>query len=244
MAGKICAKFNSDISDILMATYAEAESKVVVKVQEFSRKIARYEKKAELYDIASRYLRNGTTKVSKTDQKKVGATYAKELEKIINFNKKLKKAKEAKDVSSGLKRQVTNLTSAKKKLQAKYDELKLSYDKKAEKLEKKYAKAEFVQNRLKEIREMSDKDIEENMKDGNAFLRTTYFGKKGKERPTEVTYILEQYIDSYKQNKEVEAAVEAANEISKRHLERIDEILKVENPYKKDKASGKPARKK
>jgi len=233
---RLSESLSSDITDIVADEYEVIESKVQAKVRTYSRRLAGYEKKAEAYDVICKYLRNGVTEVDEDDEKKVGAAYAKKLQQIVNLNKRLEDSKEVPE----LKKQVAELTRARDELQRQYDRLQSVYDKKIENLRKRYARAEFVQKKLQEIRDMPYAEFKAKTEDEDAFLKSTHYppGEK-RARRTEATDVYELYADIYSARQELER-------LSKEHKRRIDLILDNKDPDKPDNGSGeakKPAEK-
>ena len=227
-AESILKRVRSGIEDLFADSYQKLEQVVARDYASYERQIASYKKKSQVIDIASRYLKNGTKTVSAADRKKVGATYAKKLEQVVAFNVKYQKASKSSKEVPGLKRQVKTLETAKSRLQTRYDDQKSKYDTRIANLQKKYAEAEFVKVQIAKLRGMSLREYQTNLRteaSEKAFIESTYYNEK----PTEVTYVLEDNIGLIKTKKRLE-------DMSEVFFARIDAIRKGKDPDEAQKA--------
>jgi hypothetical protein len=205
----LAKRLQASIENIVHSSYQEIEEVVQLDYDSYQRQIDSYKKKAQVVDIAARYLKNGTKAVSAGDRKKVGATYAKKLEQVVNFNKRYQKAKESAKEASGLKRKVTTLENAKSRLQTRYDNQKKRYDARIANIQKKYDGAEFLKTQIAKLRGMSLREYQTKIKTDaseKAFIESTHYNGK----PTEVTYILQDNIGLIKTRNRIQTMKEIA----------------------------------
>ena len=154
----VAATVIASMEGAIKRTYRDVLAAVKPAYDKLKRQRDGYAQKAQAYDIAVKYLRNGATEVSDADKEKVTPAYARTLTTVVGINKRLKEAK-------GLKSQVDRLEKQKAGLENSLESQRKKYEAAFAKLDTKYKKAEFVVKQLEKLYQLEVKDYEKAIAD-------------------------------------------------------------------------------